>query len=277
MKIEYLKGGNVVAFSSVRRDQKFRAISQIESYWLALRNGRLVPARRDIDPRGMADQLKHAFILEKIAPGLARIRLAGQHLNDVLNMEVRGMPITAFFLPEARHEMQRVMDNLMDMPAQVMLDLKGEAGMFKGELDAQMVLLPLKDDNGQITRALGALQVNGDLPRGPIRFSIRHVEIEPLLTDLPAKQSANATQTYDETHDALLRKVSRVDQRPDASKKPASGHVFRESDLQGRPAFVGFGDLSHQFTSAPLKKGLKAEKKEDQSKQRLHLRLVKPD
>ena len=63
---------------------------------------RAVPMRSDVDPRGIERSLEHAFILERIAPQMARFRLAGMHLTDLMGMEVRGMPTTALFAPAAR-------------------------------------------------------------------------------------------------------------------------------------------------------------------------------
>ena len=37
-----------------------------------------------------------------MAPSVARFRLAGAHLSELMGMEVRGMPMTALFLPDAR-------------------------------------------------------------------------------------------------------------------------------------------------------------------------------
>ncbi|MEM1421046.1 MAG: PAS domain-containing protein, partial [Pseudomonadota bacterium] len=56
-------------------------LSLVEAYWEGLRAGRLVPRRADVDPRGIDQALEYSFILERIAPGMARFRLAGMHLN----------------------------------------------------------------------------------------------------------------------------------------------------------------------------------------------------
>ncbi|HHS94645.1 MAG TPA: PAS domain-containing protein [Rhodobacterales bacterium] len=183
MTHEYIHGDKVISIQPIRSRALYPAIGQVETYWEGLRNGRLMPARSEVDPRGIAPALEFAFILEKIAPGLARIRLAGMHLNDLLAMEVRGMPITAMFLPEARREMQGVLEAVLDTPAAVRLTLTGDRGFGRSPLDGQMLLLPMRDETGAPSRILGALQTRGKIGRGPRRFAIHDIETKPLLGD----------------------------------------------------------------------------------------------
>ncbi len=183
MNVDYIKDGKVVSIQPMRRQVHFPSVAQVETYWEGLRDGRLMPARAELNPRGIAKALEFAFVLEKIAPGLARFRLAGMHLNDLMNMEVRGMPITAMLLPEARREMQKIIEDVLETPAIVRLSLTSDSGMGRPPLDAQMILLPLRDETGRPTRILGALQANGEIGRGPRRFMIRDRETKALLGD----------------------------------------------------------------------------------------------
>ena len=184
MKIEYLRGENVISIQPIRSQVKFPAIAQVEAYWEGLRNGRPMPARSEVDPRGISDALEFAFILEKIAPGMARIRLAGSHLNDLLGMEVRGMPITSLFLPEARIEVQKALETAFSSPASVRLNLAGDKGMTRPNLEAQMFFAPLRDEKGAPTRVLGALQSNGRIGRAPRRFNVRSTEVNALFGEV---------------------------------------------------------------------------------------------
>jgi len=183
MTIDYVKGDKVISLTPARRQAHFPAIGTVESYWEALRDGRLMPTRGDIDPRGIAGVLEFAFMLEKIAPGLGRIRLAGIHLTEIMDMEVRGMPITALFLPDARREISKVLEDVLDEPAVVRLALRSEGGFRLAPLEAQMILLPLRDGTGRPSRILGALQSRGEIGRGPRRFTISDIETKPLMSD----------------------------------------------------------------------------------------------
>ena len=220
MKIEYMQGSNVVSISPVRARINFPSIGRVEAYWEGLRNGRMMPARVEIDPRGIADVLEYAFVLEKIAPGLARIRLAGMHLNDLMAMEVRGMPLTAMFLPEARREMQKVLENVLESPAVVRLTLASDMGFGRKPLEAQMILMPLRDEQGVATRIFGALQARGEIGRGPRRFTIRDMETKPLMSETarperrpaprPAASLDEADQPFAPRTAALAEQIRRA-------------------------------------------------------------------
>ncbi|NDW52204.1 PAS domain-containing protein [Aliiroseovarius sp. PrR006] len=248
MKIEYLRNGNVVSLLSARQGKTYPAIAQVKAYWHGLRNGRLCPTRQEVDPRGMAGALHEAFILEKIAPGLARIRLAGQHLNDVLNMEVRGMPISVFFEADARNELHRALEALFDMPAQITLYLAAAGGAFRKPVEAQMVMLPLRDEDGQVTRVLGALQVDGALKSGPHRFSIQSVETSAIVVKNDALASMSKPQTaYDEEKAAAARSREALDLRLGANPGLHMGHVYREPVPGGDDTFRSFVEAQRHF------------------------------
>ncbi len=194
MNIEYLKGDKVISLQPARRQAKFPAVSQVEAYWEGLRNGRPMPARAEVNPRGITDALEFAFVLEKIAPGMARIRVAGRHLNELMGMEVRGMPISAMFLPEARARLQNAMETAFTAPATIRFSLAGDTGFTRPALEAQLFLAPLRDDTGRPTRLLGALQSSGRIGRAPRRFGIREIEVNRLLGE-PGEAAPLARRT----------------------------------------------------------------------------------
>ena len=158
---------------------KHPAVSQVEAYWEGLRGARTAPLRSEVDPRGIDRALEHAFILERIAPGLARFRLAGMHLNELMGMEVRGMPLTSFFTPDARQAVTEALGHVFEQPAKAEFELQGERG--SGGLPGQMILLPLRSDLGDVSRALGCLVTHGQIRRSPQRFEIVHSWLVPLV------------------------------------------------------------------------------------------------
>lgn len=174
---------NIIDMSAFLQDNRHPAIREVEGYWQALRAGRLVPRRSEVDPRGIERALEFAFVLERIAPGLARLRIAGSHLGDLMGMEVRGMPLSAFFTPDGRAICGEVLEQVFDTPAVAELRLEAERGIGKPAIDARMLLLPLKSDLGDITRALGVLSTQGETGRAPRRFDVVGQRVTKLLTD----------------------------------------------------------------------------------------------
>jgi len=163
---------NVIDMTSFLHDHRHPSIREVEAYWQGLRAGRLVPRRSEVDPRGIERSLEFAFILERIAPGLARMRIAGSHLSDLMGMEVRGMPLSTFFDPAGRNLFGDVLEQVFSAPATAELVLNAERGIGKPAIDARMILLPLKSDLGDISRALGCLSTQGTIGRTPRRFEI---------------------------------------------------------------------------------------------------------
>lgn len=162
----------VVSLAEFRDHAQHGSLGLVESYWEGLRKGRIMPSRSDVDPRGIAGALEHAFILERVARGVARFRLAGMHLNDVMGMEVRGMPLTALILPESREEMAAATAAVFDEPAILRLTLTSDTGLGRSSMTARMVLLPLRSDLGDVSRALGCFVAEGKIGRAPRRFGI---------------------------------------------------------------------------------------------------------
>lgn len=174
-------GDRIVSVTERLRNIRFPEQAKLTAYWRTLRGKRLLPARADVDPRAIEDCLEYAFILERIAPGLARFRLAGMHLNDLMGMEVRGMPVTCFFPPEARRQISAVVEEVCEGPATAVLELKGEDGFGKPEILGELTLLPMTNDFGDVNRIMGALTTVGRLGRTPRRFEVTSLRITPLL------------------------------------------------------------------------------------------------
>lgn len=163
-----------------------RISNALRAYWEGLRRGRLVPNRSDIDPRGIDSGLEYAFIIERVAPGMGRFRLAGMHLNDLMGMEVRGMPLTALFAPAGRKRVAEVTEAVFTGPAVAELELVAETGIGKPPLKARLLILPLKSDLGDVNRALGCLIAEGDeIGRTPRRFDVAAAQITPIVQGAP--------------------------------------------------------------------------------------------
>ncbi|MDB4073410.1 PAS domain-containing protein, partial [Ascidiaceihabitans sp.] len=163
---------NVVKMNNYRTDTGFSALSQVESYWEALRGSRLVPKRSEIDPRGIEHALEYTFVLERIAIRMARFRIAGSHLCNIMGMEVRGMPLSSFITPSGRETLGSVLEDVFQSPSACELEMEAEVGRKKPAMEARMVLMPLRSDLGDVSRILGCFVAKGELGTQPRRFEI---------------------------------------------------------------------------------------------------------
>ncbi|MCG6882893.1 MAG: PAS domain-containing protein [Silicimonas sp.] len=164
------RGGNVFEFQAA--SPVSAKIDRIESYWNSIRANRLVPSRCEVDPRGLEGALGHAFILERIAGGLARFRIAGSHLTDLAGLEMRQMPLSVLFAPGSRDQLSEALYSVFDDPAVIRMAVASPAGFGRERLEGELILLPLRSDLGDIDRVLGGLVLHGEIGRAPRRVEI---------------------------------------------------------------------------------------------------------
>ncbi|MCR9125859.1 MAG: PAS domain-containing protein [Rhodobacteraceae bacterium] len=172
--------GKIVTMNGFSTDRRATPIRQVEAYWAALRPAGGVPRRAQVDPRGLENLLSHAFILERIAPGFARFRIAGSLFTDLAGMEVRGMPLSSMFTVEARSEIGNVLEHVFATPAIAEMHMQAQTGFGKPALEAQMIFLPLESDLGDVSRILGALVVRGNVGRSPRKFDLTGIDLRNL-------------------------------------------------------------------------------------------------
>jgi len=206
------------------------ALAQIRGYWEGLRSEDELPSRSMIDPRGLERALEHAFIAERVSPGVARLRLAGMHLNDLLGMEVRGMPLTALFAPDAREAASAAVERAFAEKTPVELCLDGEHGVGRPPMTAVMLLLPLRNEFGQVDRILGGMAAEGEIGRPPRRFLL--ADQRTLQMTGPAALAAPAVAPAvleggleGGLQGGLAEAPARFDAEPDAPAPRKRGHL----------------------------------------------------
>lgn len=170
-------------------------LKNLESYWQSLRHAQQIPARSEVAPHEIDALLPFAFILHRVAPRVARIRVAGQRIHDLLRMDARGMPVSILFTPASRDRLGDLVETAFTSPAIIAANLLAPAQLFRPALAATILMLPLRDDIGQTSRLLGAI-VPDDAPGNrPRRFDLaphRAVRIDHLGIALATSQMAPA-------------------------------------------------------------------------------------
>lgn len=175
---------NVVALWQ-RRDAMINpVVSDLIRYWEGLRRGADVPRRADVDPREIREALYYSFILDHVRPGTVRFRLAGQHLTELMGMDVRGMPLRSFFELSDRKRLMEHLEMVFEGPCSLDIELVSDA-QGRAPLDGSMTLMPLKDGEGRVSRALGILVTDGVIGLPPRRFRIRRPSLHPIQPGKP--------------------------------------------------------------------------------------------
>ncbi|MDE3237607.1 MAG: PAS domain-containing protein [Paracoccaceae bacterium] len=163
------------------------ALALLRRAWTDLRSGHALPARAALEPRRIGPALASAFIVERIAPGQARLRVAGARLGALMGMELRGMPLSALFELDARDALADLLCDVFDAPCAARLTLAAAPGFGRPALSGDMLLLPMTDRDGAPNCALGGLVWQGTPGRLPRRLGIETIRRLPLpAQDKPA-------------------------------------------------------------------------------------------
>lgn len=174
------KGGRGGEIDHDTDAHRFAMLAEVRAYWEGLRQNGDLPRRDEIDPRGIARALENTFLIERVAPGIARFRIAGMQLHDLMGMDVRGMPLSTLVEPAGRTRLSEALEQVFAGPAKLEVWLEGERGIGRPALEARMIILPLTAQRGDVGLALGCLAMHGAIGRAPRRFAIAGVMSETI-------------------------------------------------------------------------------------------------
>ncbi|WP_179379572.1 PAS domain-containing protein [Jannaschia marina] len=170
--------GTVASLRGLRVVRSAPILEAAWRYWSAERPGAGLPRRTALDPKAMTRFLGHSMILDRTPGGTIRIRLGGAALNTLMGMEVRSLPVRAFFDIGDRAAVLDRLDAVFTAPATLELDLiaEGEASL----VTARMIVLPLLDAAGEPTKALAVLVADRPVTEAPCRFRLTRDVLVPL-------------------------------------------------------------------------------------------------
>ncbi|MBI1172033.1 PAS domain-containing protein [bacterium] len=233
MALSFLgKGGRSGASNGGSGGTRFPALAEVRAYWEGLREGGALPERDRIDPRGIAGALENTFLLERVASGIGRFRIAGMHLHDLMGMDVRGMPLSAMFEPAGRIRLADALEGVFATPAVLELWLEAERGIGRPALEGRLIVLPLTGVRGETSLALGCLAMEGSMGRAPRRFAI-----SGLMSEVIERRRTNWRETPPEVVDRRLQDlppIAAVPPLPATARQPA-GLAEPPADFTPRP------------------------------------------
>ena len=238
MALSFLGRGGKSGTSGGSGGPRFAILAEVRAYWEGLREGGALPERDRIDPRGIAGALENTFLLERVAPGIGRFRIAGMQLHDLMGMDVRGMPMSALFEPTERTRLSDGLEGVFAGPAVLELWLEAERGIGRPSLEGRMIVLPLVGMKGETDLALGCLAMVGSLGRAPRRFAI-----SGLMSEVIERRHATRREAVRDAPDRRL-----PDLPPMRALAPAAVPVRSPSALTQAS---GFGEPAAPFTPRP--------------------------
>lgn len=168
-------------FTGLRMTRRSPLLEETWRYWTSLRDGQDVPQRTALDPKAMSRILGHAMILDQVRHGTVRIRLGGNVMHQVLGMDVRGLPIRALFDLADRTRAVDLIEQVFDTPSTLELDLISEGA--EGLVTGRMLVLPLLDAAGAVTKALTVMVTDRVVMDAPRRFAVTNATARPLTGD----------------------------------------------------------------------------------------------
>jgi hypothetical protein len=163
---------------------QFHGPAQSRAYWEALRQGTTLPARADLDPRGLAGVLDRVFLAERIGRGLAQVGLAGSALTHLAGAELRGLPLSCLFSAESRPGLAETLEEVFAGPAVAEIDL-GSDRECQGRACARLVLMPLRDEGG-LRQLFGVMGLAEGLRPCKLQILSRRIERLSLPCEVPA-------------------------------------------------------------------------------------------
>ncbi|QFU08430.1 PAS domain protein [Rhodobacteraceae bacterium THAF1] len=146
--------------------------AKLEAHWRAIGGSRDVPDRADLDPNAIASCLDRMLLIERIAPRQARIRLAGQRITALPGHDLRGMPLSTLVVPPSRDWLGDATLALFEQPARIELGLAGPRSTFRKRNRASLILLPLRDRDGDVRLGLGFVTLPQGATGAMTRFEI---------------------------------------------------------------------------------------------------------
>jgi len=152
---------------------------ELFAYWNRIRGSDAAPRRTDIEPGDIRRVLPDTFILEVIAAGNQRVRLAGTRMCSLYGREIKGGNFLDLWSPEHRITVAGAAERVVEDATGVVLE--AELVSMRGRsVSCEFLLLPLRHGVGTHDRILGSCAVH----RRPYWFG----------TDPIARQSVGAVQ-----------------------------------------------------------------------------------
>ncbi len=168
-------------------------LKTLETDWRELCGNTLRPTIEGLSPTNiMQDALPYAFVLKRTTPGQAIIRVAGQKVHDAFKTDLATKQFEDLFSERSRSLVSELMETAFTLPAIVSIPLLARRSLGRRSVRAQVLLLPMRDPMGNVTRIMGALVTDGTPCPHPLKFELdltQSIRCDQQLAHFPDRRS----------------------------------------------------------------------------------------
>ena len=217
---------SITVLNPAKRSMKDQILSDLFTYWEQLRQGREVPARSELDPRAIRSGIHHTFILEMSGPEDFRFRIAGSKVCDLLGLELRSMPARSLIDPIDRASFDEALMSIVERSEVAEIRLESATAKQSG-VQGRMLLMPMSDDKGNITRIFGGITVDTPVTHPPLRFEIKDIRTKRIVagreTEAPSRTVGFAEPEavfQGKPHESPVKRVATGEIQGSKSQRP---------------------------------------------------------
>ncbi len=193
-------------------------LREVEAYWEALRPSNGIPHRSELSPAGLENALEYTFILERVAPSVTRFRMGGHKVAELLGLATERVPFTTLFASDCQIEVARAVESVFQNPSILRAELSSNRNIARPKLDAHLLLLPVRNDDGVVSRALGVLHYSGRIGRAPRQF--HEVRLNATRIVLETSDYVHPIRQLEYVRESVGKSFLHKEKRPDFSGRP---------------------------------------------------------
>lgn len=127
------------------------------TYWQSRRDGRIAPARADIDPAAFAKVLTQTFMIGRQSAGDYRLRLVGSLLDSLHEGRLAGSDYLALWSETDRARVKAAIESAIPRGEAVLARAAGRTKQGR-QAEFEILFMPLTGPSGRIDRVLGHYQ-----------------------------------------------------------------------------------------------------------------------
>ncbi len=175
------------------------------SYWAGLRGARgQAPRREDVSPRAFKRALPDVFLIERMDRHTFAFRLAGTRVCAIYGRELRDHNFISLWPATDQNAVKAVIERALKTATPAVFTAIVET-LDRRQAEAEILLMPLADDNGQVTRLLGSFVTVDALPAfSDFRIAVQALKRAALIEPSQSNDNDSGGGMHTQGREAFL-------------------------------------------------------------------------